>query len=171
MRNRLLFSLVMLIFLCPSCSRRQENVVTETDIRETEEALIGANRLMIRNDREKILAYIKQHNLRLEESPSGLWYAITKSGSGEKVKTNWMVTLNYSVSLLDGTACYNSDSLGAKHFLVGQGGVEGVLMLNEGSNAIFILPPHLAYGFPGDGNKIPARSIIVYHIELLKVEP
>ena len=86
-----------------------------------------------------------------------------------------MVTLAYDVSLLDGTHCYGSDSLGFKQFRVGQGGVEsgleeGILMLNKGSKAIFIMPPHLAHGLTGDGDQIPARSVIVYHVELIKVE-
>jgi len=35
--------------------------------------------------------------------------------------------------------------------------------------ARLILPPHLAHGLTGDGNKIPARAIIVYDIKVLKL--
>jgi FKBP-type peptidyl-prolyl cis-trans isomerase len=170
-----LFLTTFCLILFLSCSRNHKPVVTENEIRTTEEALIGANRMLVKKDREKILNYIQQNKLELKETSSGLWYGIMQQGSGEKVKNNVLVKLNYQVSLLDGTKCYDSDSLGAKQFLVGQGGVEsgleeGILLLNEGSNAIFIMPPHLAHGLPGDGNRIPARSIIVYHVKLLKVE-
>jgi FKBP-type peptidyl-prolyl cis-trans isomerase len=47
---------------------------------------------------------------------------------------------------------------------------EGILLLREGDKAKFILPPHLAHGLLGDDNKIPARSIIVYDLELLSLE-
>jgi len=40
-----------------------------------------------------------------------------------------------------------------------------------GDKATFIMPPHLAYGLPGDGNKIPARSVIAYEVILVKVDP
>ncbi len=44
-------------------------------------------------------------------------------------------------------------------------------MLREGDRAVFIMPPHLAAGLPGDGDKIPAHSVIVYEVEVLKLEP
>jgi FKBP-type peptidyl-prolyl cis-trans isomerase len=159
-----------------SCSRKHEHVISETEVRQTEEALIGANRLLVQKDKEKILEYLEQHQLTLEETSSGLWYAVTKKGSGMKAEMNCRVTIAYEVNLLDGTRCYDSDSLGLKQFIVGKGGVEsgleeGILQLHEGSKALFIMPPHLAHGVPGDGNRIPARSVIVYQVELLKVEP
>ena len=44
---------------------------------------------------------------------------------------------------------------------------EGLKMLKPGGEAVFIIPPFLAYGLKGDGNKIPARSIIVYEIKMI----
>jgi FKBP-type peptidyl-prolyl cis-trans isomerase len=41
-------------------------------------------------------------------------------------------------------------------------------MLKPGGEAIFIIPPFLAYGFVGDGNKIPSRAVIVYNITVSK---
>ena len=169
--------MVLLMIFFQQCSNNKENKpASESEIRKTEDALIGANRLLVKKDKEKIVNYIAQHNLSLQESSSGLWYGITKQGKGKQVRENMDITLAYKVSLLDGTVCYSSDSLGVKQFRVGKGGVEsgleeGVLMLHEGSSAIFILPPHLAHGLPGDGNRIPARSIIVYQVDILKVNP
>jgi len=48
---------------------------------------------------------------------------------------------------------------------------EGILLLRVGDKATFIMPPHLAHGLQGDGDRIPARSIIMYDVLLLKVEP
>ena len=42
-------------------------------------------------------------------------------------------------------------------------------MLKKGSKARFILPPHLAHGLIGDENRIPARAIIIYDIEVLSI--
>jgi len=130
---------------------------------------------MIQKDREKIVNYINSHHLAMNESASGLWYGIGKQGAGKQVQKGSVVSLGYSLTLLDGTVCYNSDSLGLKEFIVGRGGVEsgleeGVLLLKEGARATFILPPHLAHGLVGDGNRIPARSVIVYQVDLLHVE-
>ncbi len=175
MMNKGVFAIVVMVFLL-SCSRKQEHAISEAEIRETKEALVGANRLLVQKDKEKIREYLEQHQLNLEETSSGLWYVVTDKGTGNKAEMNNRVTIAYEISLLDGTRCYDSDSLGLKQFVVGKGGVEsgleeGILLLHEGSKALFIMPPHLAHGVPGDGNRIPARSVIVYQVELIKVEP
>jgi FKBP-type peptidyl-prolyl cis-trans isomerase len=61
-----------------------------------------------------------------------------------------------------------------KTFLIGQGGVEsgleeGILLLQEGDKARFIMPPHLAHGLIGDRDKIPARATIIYDLELVSL--
>jgi FKBP-type peptidyl-prolyl cis-trans isomerase FkpA len=173
--NRVIIGLFILFF-CVGCSRKSENRISESEIRATEHALIGVNRILVRKDHDKIKAYADRNNLAVRETESGLWYFIEKKGRGEKARKGELATLRYKVSLLDGTLCYSSDSLGLKQFRIGQGGVEsgleeGVLMLRSGDKATFIMPPHLAQGLQGDGNKIPARSVIVYHVELIKLEP
>ena len=67
-----------------------------------------------------------------------------------------------------------SNSRGTKSFKIGQGGVEkgleiGILKMREGDKAKFIMPPNLAWGLIGDEKKIPARSIIIYDVELIKL--
>jgi FKBP-type peptidyl-prolyl cis-trans isomerase FkpA len=165
-----------LLMLCCNCKRQKEYTYSEKEYAETERALVGANRLLIKKDKENIMAYIKQHKLDMKESETGLWCRINKTGHGKTASNGQQITLKYKVSLMDGTLCYSSDSLGLKKFTVGQGGVEsgleeGVSMLREGDRAMFIMPPHLAEGLPGDGNRIPARSVIIYEVEVVKLEP
>jgi FKBP-type peptidyl-prolyl cis-trans isomerase FkpA len=176
MRNSVILMAIFMLFLCCSCARKKERTYTAKEIKATEEALIGANKILVKKDEEKIREYARKYRLAMQETPSGLWYKISGTGSGAKAQKGQKVTLRYKVSLLDGTLCYNSDYLGLKQFRVGQGGVEsgleeGVMLLSVGNQATFIMPPHLAHGLPGDGEKIPARSIIVYEVELLKLEP
>lgn len=174
MNNNVLTAVSTLLLLVSCQGKVREAPASE--IREAEKAMVGANRILVKKDQEKIKAYIQQNNLSLEESETGLWYGISKEGTGDKAVKGQVATLAYKVSLLDGTLCYDSNTLGVKEFRIGQGGVEagleeGLLMLRVGSKATFIMPPHLAHGLPGDGNKIPARSIIVYDVELLKLQP
>lgn len=144
---------------------------------QTKEALERVNRVLIKEDREQIEAFVKRNKLEgITESPTGLFYLILGDADGIPVKSGYLVEYSYKVTLLDGTLCYQSkpDSLGA--FVVGRGGVEagleeGVLLMKEGQKAKFIMPPHLAHGLIGDANRIPARAIIVYDIELLRVNP
>lgn len=168
--------IISLLILGSACKRHKEYTYSAKEYAETEEALVGANRLLLKKDKEKIMTYIDRHKLYMKESETGLWYNIEKRGHGKTASNGQQITLKYKVSLLDGTPCYSSDSLGPKQFTIGRGGVEsgleeGVLMLREGDRAMFIMPPHLASGLPGDGDKIPARSVIVYEVEVLKLEP
>ncbi len=164
--------ILLCVFLvsCIGKSRRQEE-----EHNDTKKTLIEVNKILVKKDSEKIAGYIKTRNWDMAETKTGLWYMIYENGSGEKSKEGLDATINYRVSLLDGPECYNSDSLGPKTFKIGRGSVEsgleeGILLLREGDKARFILPPHLAHGLVGDDNKIPARSIIVYDVELLKLK-
>jgi FKBP-type peptidyl-prolyl cis-trans isomerase len=175
MKTKIVF-FISLFFLFCHCKRQQENINSAQEYAETEKALVGANRLILKKDKENIMAYISQHKLDMKESETGLWYRIEKSGHGKTASAGQQITLKYKVFLLNGSLCYSSDSLGAKKFTVGRGGVEsgleeGVLMLREGDRALFIMPPYLAAGLPGDGDKIPAHSVILYEVEVLKLEP
>ena len=138
------------------------------------ENLVRANKGLVANDQKKIASYVARRNWNMKKTETGLWYEIIKSDSGKVAKLGKIVQLRYQVSLLDGTFCYSSDSLGIKTFKIGQGGVESgleeaVLLMKEGDAGRFIMPPHLAYGLLGDENKIPPRSTIVYNVELIKL--
>ena len=111
----------------------------------------------------------------MKETKTGLWYHIDIEGEGELAVKGDVVELSYTIALLDGTACYSSDSLGNKQFKVGQGGVEpgleeGILLLNKGAKATFIMPPHRAHGLVGDDDKIPGRKSIVYKVEVVDIK-
>lgn len=175
MRNAILtFSFLSLLAIsCGNEPRETENNKSKTDPKT--ERLVNINRQLVANDIEKIKGYIKRRNWNMQVTPTGLWYDISEKGSGPKATTGKKATIKYTIELLeDGTTCYSSDKTGPKTFTIGKGGIEagleeGILLLNEGGKAIFILPPHLAYGLLGDEKCIPARSIIIYHVELIKL--
>jgi FKBP-type peptidyl-prolyl cis-trans isomerase FkpA len=154
-----------------SCSNKSKNQVTHNS-QSNQKQLIDANRILIKKDRQKIKGYIKRQNWKMTETNTGLWYQILKEGSGDSIVEGDQISLQYKLTLLDGTECYNSEKDGLKSFEVGRGNVEsglqqGVLLLKEGSKAKFILPPHLAHGLTGDDFCIPARAIIIYEIEVI----
>jgi len=168
-----IFPAIVIAFLFSCCSSRHTKM-TDEDALKYQDPLVKINKNLVEIDDERIKEYSKRHNLNLEVNGSGLWYKIIKKGDGSPVEKAKVVTISYKVSLLDGTVCYDSDSLGNRSFVVGQGGVEngleiGILMLNEGGSAVFIMPPFLAHGLIGDENKIPSRSIIRYDVEVIKI--
>jgi FKBP-type peptidyl-prolyl cis-trans isomerase len=46
---------------------------------------------------------------------------------------------------------------------------EGILLLNEGSKARFVIPSDLAYGSRGAGGVIPPNATLIFDVELVKV--
>jgi FKBP-type peptidyl-prolyl cis-trans isomerase FkpA len=134
--------------------------------------LADLNRYMIAKDRERIENYIARKQLVMTETQSGLWYMIRKEGSGDFLKTNDRIFLEYECNLLDGSPCYSSDKTGPKEVILGKSRIEtgldqGLRMLKPGGEAIFIIPPFLAWGIVGDGDRIPSRSIVVYSVRII----
>lgn len=175
MKKKIVYILIIFIFF--SCNN-DENItykqINKNAKSGKKDTLKLINQSLMITDKERITAYMKRRNWNMKVSKTGLWYEIYKYGKGRKLKKSSIIKFAYNLELLDGTFCYSSDSLGVKELKVGQGGIEsgleeGFLMLNEGDKARFILPPYMAHGLLGDGNKIPARTIIVYEIEIISV--
>ena len=165
--------IVFVIFLSAitACKNNTENRISNRSPGTNEMA--DLNRYLVQKDRERIQNYIERKNLKMSESPTGLWYQILKEGKGDKITDGNRFTMDYECSLLDGTKCYSSKTLGQKELILGRSTMEpglneGLRMLKPGAEAIFILPPFLAYGLPGDGKKIPSRAIVVYNVRILQ---
>ena len=175
MKRNLIHSLFAFVGLLAACSSNPQSVTREQAAKR-EDDLIRVNRYLVKNDADLIRAYTKRRNWTMETTQTGLWYMIYEKGNGSPVEKGKQVTLNYKISLLDGTLCYSSETDHPKTFRVSQGGVEsgleeGVLLLHIGDKARFIMPPHLAHGLTGDQNKIPSRATIVYEVEITKQTP
>jgi FKBP-type peptidyl-prolyl cis-trans isomerase len=161
-----------LFFVAVSCNTGSEknNTRSGPGSKEMEEL----NRYLVQKDRERIENYINRKNLDMTESPTGLWYFIKKEGQGSYITDNDKIVIEYKCSLLDGTICYSSENDGTKEIVLGRSDLEaglnqGLRMLKTGGEAVFIIPPFLAYGFTGDGKKIPSRAVIVYNVNILQV--
>ena len=170
-RSALILVLVFVCFL--SCKVQSGDKQKKRKI--TSEDLISVNRYMVEQDASAIKDYVERNGYQMLETETGLWYQIDKMGEGDPVQKGDVVKIGYDVSLLDGTHCYSSDSLGFKSFKVGQGGVvsgleEGILFMRKGGKATFIMPPHRAHGLVGDDDKVPGRSILLYKVELIDLK-
>ena len=170
----LLLVLLVSIFAACNDNSHKRRHLSKKELDKYDKSLEAANRYLSVVDAERIENYAKRRNWNMQKTESGIWYEIYEKGKGKKAKEGQTAIFNYRVSLLNGTLCYSSDSLGAKSFVIGHGGVEsgleeGILMLHQGDKARFIMPPFRAHGLLGDMKKIPARSIIVYELELLEL--
>ena len=170
---RLFLFLLMITFL-QSCDNKNKKITKKTDLNSKafQDKLIEANKMYVKKESDEIDQYILHRGWEMLSTGTGLRYMITEKGSGEAVVVEKQVKVDYRISLLDGTLCYSSDSIGPKVFVVGMDNVEtglheGIQLLHVGDKAVFILPSHLAHGLLGDDHKIPPRSTVVYNIDLL----
>jgi len=164
---------ILAIFLV-SCSGNNTPNKNKIDQKEIEESLVKVNKKLVKSEDAQITDFISRYGWEMKQTGTGLRYMIYKHGSGPQAVIGQVAKVNFTVSLLNGEVCYSSDTEGLKEFQIGQGGVEsgleeGILLLKAGDQAKFIIPSHLAFGLLGDTDKIPAKAVLVYDIELVEL--
>ncbi|MFC2102440.1 FKBP-type peptidyl-prolyl cis-trans isomerase [Bacteroidota bacterium] len=123
----------------------------------------------------KIKAYVKENNITVQPTPSGLYYIETVKGTGAKAESGKKVKVHYTGTLLDGTKFDSSLDRGDPFsFTLGQGQVikgwdEGIAMMNVGGKAKLIIPSSLAYE-DRDMGVIKPYSTLLFDVELIEVE-
>ena len=106
------------------------------------------------------------------KTASGVRYFVyDPSAKGDSIREGMEITMNFKLSLLDGTDCYSSATGGPKTFVVGKENIEsgihkGVQYLKRGDKAVLLIPSVLAHGLLGDFDKIPPQMPIVYDVEI-----
>jgi FKBP-type peptidyl-prolyl cis-trans isomerase len=107
-------------------------------------------------------------------TPSGLQFQVIREGSGDSPTKDDRVTVNYKGTLVDGTE-FDSSYSRKQPATFGVSGVisgwtEALQMMKPGGKYRIVIPPNLAYGDRGAGQKIGPNSALVFEIELLSVE-
>jgi FKBP-type peptidyl-prolyl cis-trans isomerase FkpA len=128
-------------------------------------------------DDKMLQDYFAKNNLKPTKTASGLYYSITKPGSGPQITAGQSVTMNYTGKTLDGKT-FDSNMDDEFHhkqpfsFLVGRGQVirgwdEGVMLLKKGSKATFYVPSPLAYGPTGNPPAIAPNTVLTFDVEVV----
>lgn len=134
--------------------------------------------------------YIADHKLDLKSTTSGLRYVITRPSVKRKVISGDTLLVNYAGRTTNDKLFDSSIEAVAKEgglvqpgrpyeplkLVVGQGQVirgwdEGLLLLNEGSKATFVIPSELAYGEQGAGDDIGPFSTLIFDVDVVKIIP
>lgn len=128
----------------------------------------------------KLNKYIADNKLNVTKTDSGLYYQITKQGSGIKPAAGDTVVVNYTLRLVTGKileTSVKSEAVKNKlpinpmnpykpiRFAIGTKGMikgwdEGLQLMNAGSEAKLLIPSSLAYGQQGAGQIQPYTSLI-----------
>jgi len=142
-----------------------------------------AQRDRMRKFQEKIVKNAEESQRFLEENikrdgirttESGLQYQVLKEGDGASPEIEDFVTVHYRGTFIDGTEFDSSHAKGEpqnfKTDSVIKGWTEALQMMKIGSKWNIFVPPDLAYGRRGQGERIPPNKVLVFEIELLSVE-
>lgn len=130
---------------------------------------------------DKIISeYLTKNKIKASRTQSGLYYVISKEGTGAKLKAGQRVAMKYLGTFLDGKRFdgnmdENFELKGSPfRFVLGAGQVirgwdEGIQFMSVGSQGTLYLPSPLAYG-PGSVGPIPPNSILVFKVEVVSAE-
>ena len=120
---------------------------------------------------------IKDITKGMKETESGIKYKISKKGTGDNAKTNDLLSVHYSLQLIDGSEIDSSFTRDAPiEFTCGVGQVikgwdEAMQLLNKGSKARLVIPSELGYGSMGAGNGvIPPNATLIFDVELVDIK-
>lgn len=136
----------------------------------------GAREKRVAEEKEKIEAELDKFAAGFEKTASGLRYQFIVKGSGKKAEKGNTVAVHYKGQLTNGQVF--DDSYKRKQpieFNVGVGQViegwdEGIMLLNVGDKARFVIPSHLGYGSRGAGGVIPPNATLIFDVELVNVK-
>jgi FKBP-type peptidyl-prolyl cis-trans isomerase FklB len=115
-------------------------------------------------------------NKAIKETASGLQYEVLKEKKGVKPIVIDNVKVHYVGKLSDGTI-FDSSRDREQTFIFSlmqqfiEGWTEGIQLMTEGSTYKFWIPSNLGYGDQGVQNVIPGGSLLIFEVELLKINP
>lgn len=120
-------------------------------------------------------AFLKKNRSKPDviETASGLQYTVREEGTGKQPDEWSTVEVNQRILLVDGTVIEDtyhrpeSDRFTMEEAIPGL--QEGLQLMKEGGKTRFVVPPDLAWGKRGAGNKIGPYATLIFDIRLEKV--
>ena len=173
------FTIPLVLLLFFSCRNESEQTakVSIDEPKWSSNHSVDFNQEIHAREELDIAIYLEHHkDLKMKQSISGLRYQIVGNNNSNETlaQEGDVLTLDLKIELLDGTICYDNDSI-PETIVLGRsdresGLQEALVMMRKNDKAKLILPSYLAYGLLGDSESIPPQSIIIIEVELLNIQ-
>ena len=171
MGSKLFFVFWITIFLFfSSCNEEKPRLPVSVSSGVDYTESIELSKKINQREERKFRKYVSKQDLEFKRSNFGFLYHIENNLSIH-IKSADEVRFTEIVEGLDGEIIYSSitKNLVVDHQEEIKGMHEGLKLMSEGAEAIFIFPSHQAFGFHGDDKKIKSNTPLVYKIRVLKV--
>ena len=113
----------------------------------------------------------------ITELPSGLQIKTNKAGEGNLIQKGDLVSVEYEGRLTNGTVFDSTKEHNGQAFEVPvvdntviPGWIEGLQQMQQGGEYTLYIPASLAYGTQSPSPTIPANSVLVFDMKIVKVE-
>lgn len=153
------------------------SIKSQEEMKKAQEAAASTQKIA---DEKLLQDYFVKNNLTPTKTASGLYYIMENAGSGAAIMPGQTVTVNYTGRTMDGNVFDSNMDEKFQHkqpfpFVIGQGQVipgwdEGVALMKKGGKAKLFIPSTLAYGQNSPSPAIAPNSILIFDVEVLKVE-
>ena len=184
MNKSLVFILLAFLFVFCGCQEKKNSGSTDEKYAEFEskshqkkgeEAAMDWNSVNAAREDEDIDFFLQRYGWKAERRGNGLRVEVLEEGSGPFVKSEDIVTLEYTTCLLTGDTVYTSKVRGSKEFKVDKsdevmGLNEAVKSLRKGGKAHVVIPSFLGYGLAGDGERIRGKVSLAMTIEVVDIQ-
>ena len=124
---------------------------------------------------ERIAKFVKDYNIKVEPSETGVYYLEIETGTGVYPKMGDEVAIHYNLYNLDNKLIESSYGVNPIRFVLGNdemlpGVEEGVLQMRVGGKSTVIAPSEMGFGGVNISKDLPSYSPVVFDIELVDVK-
>jgi len=131
-------------------------------------------------DTQKLADHFAKNKIKATKAPSGIYYTISKQGTGASAKAGQKVSVNYTGRTMNGKVFDSNIDSNYHHvtpfsFEVGKhqvitGWDKGILLIKKGGKGTLYIPSPMAYGEQSPSSDIPPNSILIFDIEVLDIK-
>ncbi|PIV16227.1 MAG: gliding motility-associated peptidyl-prolyl isomerase GldI [Flavobacteriales bacterium CG03_land_8_20_14_0_80_35_15] len=139
--------------------------------------IINQNKLLVGLQDKAFNNYISSNpEMHFINSQSGFWYAYLNQNhhSNRTPKPSETVIFTYQIADIDNQIIYSKEELGEQSFVIDKeqretGLQNGLKLMKENEEVMFLFPSFLAYGVLGDRKKIKTNQPLIYTVYLKKI--